>query len=131
MNDQRSLKAIWQIFLLVGSLLWAPIWGHWHNVEHGVLRVHSVSTDAHIHHDHGDAHVDTLREQGSDPLGHSAGSDLCQVLDHLAHADHLIASSAAWAMPRLSAQPSIFNARASVDHERWSRPQVRAPPALI
>ncbi len=131
MNDQRPFKAIWQIFLLMGALLWAPIWGQWHGVEHGVLQTHSVSAAPHIHHDHGDARADALSEQGSDPLGHSAGSDLCQVLDHLAHADHLIASSAAWATPRLSAQPSIFNVRASVDHERWSRPQARAPPALI
>jgi hypothetical protein len=131
MNSPRARWGLWQTFLLLVALWWAPIWGHWHGVAHRTLPTGFVSVDVSISHAHGVGVARIRSEQGSNHLGHPVGSDLCQVFDHLAHADRLIASIVAWSTPRQAAQPSIFHARSSFDHDRWSHPQARAPPALI
>ena len=123
MSFARSRLPTWLNFLLVWALLWAPVWGQWHGIEHSTKLMLSSSEGQHEAHAHQDA--------DADPLGHEAGSELCQVLDHLAHADPLSASSTAWSASMVPTQAPVFRLAFSPDRVLWSPAQARAPPALI
>ncbi|PUE51108.1 hypothetical protein B9Z45_15000 [Limnohabitans sp. 2KL-17] len=135
MNFARIRWPIWQIGLLVWALLWAPVWGQWHGIVHSAELALSAPAGLHAGHTHeeNDAHEedDAHEENDADHSGHSAGSDLCRVLDHLAHADSLNAPLLAWSAPMLSVQAPVFWAAFLRGHDRWSLAQARAPPALI
>ena len=131
MSISRVRRSIWLNFLLVVALLWVPIWGQWHGIEHRDLQVLSASTDLHQTHAHEDTSTDPSVDPGADHSGHVAGSDLCQVLDHLAPTDRLSTPNTHWSAPMVPPQALLFQAHFSLDHDRWSQPQARAPPALI
>lgn len=131
MSISRVRRSIWLILVLVVALLWAPIWGQWHGIEHRDLQ--AVSAPAHRHQIHANQVESAGASVGSDAdySGHVAGSGLCQVLDHLAHTDRMSTPNTAWSAPMVPAQAPLFLAHFSPDHDRWSQPQARAPPALI
>ena len=135
MSISRVRRSIWLSLVLVGALLWAPIWGQWHGIEHRDLQALSAPTVWHQPHGHehalGDRTADPSGAPNADHSGHVAGSGLCQVLDHLAHTDWLSTPNTAWSAPMVPAQAPLFLAHFSPDHDRWSQPQARAPPALI
>jgi len=131
MNFVRARQSVWLSVLLLGALLWASIWGQWHGIGHRDLSSLSAPLGLSSTHGHGDTHARPAGDLPFDPLGHDAGSNLCQVLDHLAHADRLDTSATAWSAPMVPAQAPLFLAHFSLDHHRWSQPQARAPPALI
>ena len=79
----RALPALW----LVAALLWAPLWGQWHGIAHSLRQALAAPTVA--------ASVQAAPLVGDTDEGHSAGSALCQVLDHLGHASALNA----WPVP--------------------------------
>lgn len=118
----RALPALW----LVAALLWAPIWGQWHGIAHQLrqtLAGPSVAASVQT--------VQTVQSAGDTDEGHSAGSALCQVLDHLGHASALSAWPvqlaaltwpAFWPAEAVSAEP--------VARACWT-PQARAPPHWI
>ncbi len=131
MNFLRARQSVWLSVLLLGALLWASIWGQLHGIGHRDLP--SLSAPLGLSSTHG-PEVTCAKPSGDlpfDPLGHDAGSNLCQVLDHLAHADRMGTSAAVWSAPMVPAQTPLFLAHLSFDHDRWSQPQARAPPALI
>ena len=129
MNFARIRLPNWQTGLLVWALLLAPVWGQWHGIVHSAELALSAPAGLHAGHAHeeNDAHT----ENDADHSGHAAGSELCQVLDHLAHADSLNASLLAWSAPMLPVQAPVFWAAFLRGHDRWSLAQARAPPALI
>ena len=127
MSFTRSRLPNWLSFLLVWALLWTPLWAHWHRIAHSTPQ--GVSAPIGIH----EAHTGEDVQAASEPAlgGHAAGSELCQVLDHLAHAERLRASTSAWSAPRVPAQAPVFQFAISVDQDLWSPAQARAPPVLI
>lgn len=120
----RSRWPLWQTLVLVWALLWAPLWGQWHEQTHRLGQALGVS-------------VSQLGMPGdadlaqTDSVDHAAGSALCHVLDHLAHADRLIA--VALALPSVMAPMPVPWLRPALawGHDRWLAAQARAPPALI
>ena len=131
MGISRARSSLWLSFWLVVALLWAPIWGQWHGIEHRDLQAVSAKADAYQTHGYEDALAVSSAGSGADLWGHDAGSDLCQLLDHLGHSDRLITANGAWSAPMVPVQAPLFLAHFSLDHHRWSQPQARAPPALI
>jgi len=69
----RAALTLW----LVAALLWAPIWGQWHGIAHQVQQVVSAPVPS------------ASLVAGDQDDGHTQGSALCQVLDHLVHASGL------------------------------------------
>lgn len=125
MHFSRSRLPYWLSFLLVWALLWTPLWAHWHRIAHSTPQGHTAPAGLHT--------AQAVAKAGIQPElgGHDAGSELCQVLDHLAHAERLSTAKALWTAPKLPARsPSLDLASAAQAH-RWSPAQARAPPALI
>ncbi len=115
----RFAPTLW----LVVALLWAPIWGQWHNIAHRVHLVHQVVTVA-------DSAPDSAF-QGHHSEDHAAGSALCQVLAHLGEASAL----ASWPVGVLlqGLPQAVLPSLACWSHGhrlRWAI-QARAPPAQI
>ncbi|WP_295502736.1 DUF2946 family protein [Limnohabitans sp. Rim8] len=136
MSFPRARLPRWLNILLVGALLWAPLWGHLHGIEHGIEpgTRQALTTSAELHEAHAHAlHAqDDHRHEGhSDALGHEADSDLCRVLDHLSHAERLIATNAPGLAPMVAMAALKFRADSHSDQHLWSPAQARAPPALI
>ena len=122
----------WLNGLLVAAVLWAPLWGLWHGIEHGPRQAFSSSSglheaQAHEHHGHA-AHAD---DGHADPLGHAAKTDLCHILDHLAQAERLTPSNVVGSAPTMATRTPIFRSAFSPGQDLWSPAQARAPPALI
>ena len=122
----------WLNGLLVAAVLWAPLWGLWHGIEHGPRQAFSSSSglqEAHVPEDHGHAaHAD---DGHSDPLGHAAKTDLCHILDHLSQAERLTPSNVVGTAPTMATRTPIFRSAFSPGQDLWSPAQARAPPALI
>ena len=127
MSFTRSRLPNWLSFLLVWALLWTPLWAHWHRIAHSTPQ--GISAPIGLHEAH--AAEDGQSASESELGGHAAGSELCLVLDHLAHAERLSASTAAWTSPRVPAQAPVFELAFSSDQDLWSPAQARAPPVLI
>lgn len=127
MSFTRSRLPNWLSFLLVWALLWTPLWAHWHRIAHSTPQGGSAPIGLHEAH----AAEDGQAARESAIGGHAAGSELCLVLDHLAHAERLSASIAAWTAPRVPGQAPVFELVISPDQDLWSPAQARAPPALI
>ena len=122
----------WLNGLLVAAVLWAPLWGLWHGIEHGPRQAFSSSSglqEAHAPEDHGHAaHAD---DGHSDPLGHAAKTDLCHILDHLSQAERLSTPCSPGLAPMVAMALPISRVAFSADQDLWSPAQARAPPALI
>jgi hypothetical protein len=127
MSHSRSNRAIWQSFLLIWALLWTPIWGQWHAIAHSDLQASSVT----VRLQPGQAQDDQKVASSGDPVGHAAGSDLCKIFDHLTPSDGLNATQTAWSTSMVAVQSAIALGAVFSDHDRWSHPPARAPPALI
>ncbi len=86
-------------WLISLSLLLACVWGQWHRVAHDTVPGVSaaVLSDAVVMAAVG-SEVAGPDAALSDAAGHTAGSALCRVLDHLAHSDGM-ACAAALDMP--------------------------------
>jgi len=108
----RAALTLW----LVAALLWAPIWGQWHGIAHQVQQAVTAPAAA------------VAPTAGDQDEGHTQGSSLCQVLDHLGHASGLAQSSP---QAHLLVLPSVAPVLAlAVDaglQACWT-PQARAPP---
>ena len=109
----RAALTLW----LVAALLWVPIWGQWHGIAHPIQQV--VSTPA-------------MSSAAGDPDdGHTQGSALCQVLDHLGHASGLALGAAQVSLLQLpTALPVLALAIDAGVRACWT-PQARAPPHWI
>ena len=115
----RALPALW----LVAALLWAPIWGQWHGIAHQLRQALAAPTVA--------ASVQMASAVGDTDEAHSAGSALCQVLDHLGHANALSAwpvQLVALTWPALVPAETVQTGPAA--RNGWT-PQARAPPHWI
>ena len=113
----RAASTLW----LVLALLWAPIWGQWHGIAHQVRQAVAAPT-----------HAPTVAASvvGDMDEGHTPGSALCQVLDHLGHAHALSAwplHVSLWLLPTLVPVDVAFPA---VAIQPCRTPPARAPPAL-
>lgn len=118
--------------LLVWALLWAPIWGQWHGIVHGTELALSAPAELHAEHEGHEGHEGhSHEEKDAKHVGHAAGSELCQVLDHQAHADSLNASQVDWSAPMVPGQAPGWRVSVLWGHDRWTLAQARAPPALI
>jgi hypothetical protein len=114
-SGSRAALTLW----LVAALLWAPIWGQWHGIAHQVQQ--AVSAPASV----------VSGKVGDLDHGHTQGSALCQVLDHLGHASGLAQSTAqALALPLLAALPVLVLAMGAGLSACWTT-QARAPPHWI
>ncbi len=108
----RAALTLW----LVAALLWAPIWGQWHGIAHQVQQ--AVTAPA--------AALDPTA--GDQDEGHTQGSSLCQVLDHLGHASGLTQSTTqAHLLVLPSVAPVLVLAVDAGVQACWT-PQARAPP---
>ncbi len=115
----RAALTLW----LVAALLWAPIWGQWHGIAHQVQQA-LVSV--------------TATSAPSVPLaaadqdhGHTQGSALCQVLDHLGHASGLALGAAqTLPLPLPAALPVLAQIIGAGLKVCWTT-QARAPPHWI
>jgi hypothetical protein len=108
---------------LVMALLWAPIWGQWHGIVHQVQQVVTVSATA-------SAQAESVGQTAMDD-GHEVGSALCQVLDHLGHANALTAWPvwAGLAVLPMAAPSGLW--LSSHGQQPWWPAQARAPPHRI
>lgn len=132
MSFARSSLPRWLNILLLGALLWAPLWGQWHGIAHGTRQAFSVPVEWHEGHVLAGPVQDEHRHEGHlADLGHEADSDLCSVLDHLSQAERLSASCSPGPAPMGTTAPPIFRLAFSSDRDRWSPAQARAPPVLI
>lgn len=140
MNFSRLRLPIWLHTLLVAALLWAPLWGHLHNIGHGIEQGMAPSTwqalsvSAGLHQAHapdGHVHGEHRHKGHSDDLGHEVDADLCRVLDHLSQAERLSAPCTPSLAPMVAKESPIFRVAFSTDQELWSPAQARAPPVLI
>lgn len=117
----RAALTLW----LVAALLWAPIWGQWHGIAHQVQQV-LVSTAA--------APVpvpSATLAAGDQDHGHTQGSSLCQVLDHLGHASGLaLGTSQTLPLPLPAALPVLAQVMGAGLRVCWTT-QARAPPRWI
>ena len=140
MSFSRSRLPVWLHTLLVVALLWAPLWGHLHNIGHGSEHVSERGTRhallapgelqaAHAHAEH--VHDEHRHEGHSDALGHEADADLCRLLDHLSQAERLSAPCSPGLAPMVAMALPISRVAFSADQDLWSPAQARAPPALI
>ena len=115
----RAASTLW----LVLALLWAPIWGQWHGIAHQVRQAVAVAAPT---------HAPTVAASVVDDMdeGHTPGSALCQVLDHLGHAHALSAwplHVSLWLLPAFVPVEVAFPA---VAIQPCRTPPARAPPAL-
>ena len=108
----RAASTLW----LVVALLWAPIWGQWHGIAHQVRQ--AVAAPA-----------ATVPVAGDMDEGHAQGSALCQVLDHLGHANALSAWPVLASLLLLPAFAPVAVALPAVALWPCRTPQARAPPA--
>jgi hypothetical protein len=132
MSFSRSRLPVWLHTLLVAALLWAPLWGQWHGIEHGSGQAISSPDVLHEAHAHAGHEQDEQAHEGhSHALGHEADADLCRVLDHLSQAERLSAPCSPSLAPRVAMVPPIFRVAFSPDQDLWSSAQARAPPVLI
>jgi hypothetical protein len=113
----RAASTLW----LVLALLWAPIWGQWHGIAHQVRQAVAAPT-----------HVATVAASvvGDMDEGHTPGSALCQVLDHLGHAHALSAWPLHVSLLLLPAFVPDEVAFPPVAIQPCRTPPARAPPAL-
>ncbi len=106
---------------LVAALLWAPIWGQWHGIEHQVhqtaVAVNQVS--------------DSASASAHDSEGHVAGSSLCQVFDHLGHTSALAVWLVQMSLPILPSVALAGPGSAPISLLVWWAVQARAPPVQI
>lgn len=108
----RAALTLW----LIAALLWAPIWGQSHGIAHQLRQAAAPAAVA----------APVLVEQDQ---GHTPGSALCQVLDHLGHASALTAWPLATAVGALpSSLPVVAMGCAVVLRPLWAAP-ARAPPS--
>ena len=117
----RAASTLW----LVLALLWAPIWGQWHGIAHQVRQAVAAPI-------HAPTHEATVAASvvGDMDEGHTQGSALCQVLDHLGHAHALSAwplHVSLWLLPAFVPDEVAFPAVAA---QACRTPPARAPPAL-
>ena len=117
----RAASTLW----LVLALLWAPIWGQWHGIAHQVRQAVAAPI-------HAPTHEATVAASvvGDMDEGHTQGSALCQVLDHLGHAHALSAwplHVSLWLLPAFVPVEVAFPA---VAIQPCRTPPARAPPAL-
>lgn len=132
MSFPRSRLPVWLHTLLVAALLWGPLWGHWHGIEHGSGRTLSAQAKGIEKHVHAERAQNEQAHKGHSPsLGHEADTDLCRVLDHLSQAERLGASCSDDPAPIGVTEQPTFRAAVSSDQDLWSSAQARAPPALI
>jgi hypothetical protein len=132
MSFARSRLPRWFNTLLLGALLWAPLWGQWHGIAHGTRPALSAPVEWHEGHVFAGPVQDGPRHEAHvADLGHEADSDLCRVLDHLSQAERLSASCSPGLAPMGTTAPPIFGLAFFSDRDRWSPAQARAPPVLI
>jgi hypothetical protein len=113
----RALPALW----LVAALLWAPIWGQWHGITHPLRLALGAPEVA----------ATVLSAPIAADEGHAQGSALCQVLDHLGHANGLIAWPVQAVFVALSkASPAGVAHSEPAARTGWTL-QARAPPHWI
>ena len=106
----RAASTLW----LVVALLWAPIWGQWHGIAHQVQQAVVVPLgDNAVHQDD----------------GHTLGSALCQVLDHLGHASALSAWPLQASLLLLTPLAPVVAALPAVAARPCWTPPPRAPPS--
>ena len=136
----RSRLPVWLQTLLVAALLWAPLWGHLHNIGHGIehrmeagtrhaLFAPAVQHEVHAHAGH--VHDEHRHEGYSEPLGHEADADLCRLLDHLSQAERLSSPYSPSLAPMVAMALPQFRRVFSPDQDLWSPAQARAPPVMI
>ena len=108
----RAALTLW----LIAALLWAPIWGQSHGIAHQLRQAAAPAAVA----------APVLVEQDQ---GHTPGSALCQVLDHLGHVSALTAWPLAMALGGLpSSVPVLATWCAVALRPLWAAP-ARAPPS--
>jgi len=104
-------------WLLGLSLLLCSVWGQWHRVAHESLFPETLAA--------------APSDAGHDHSGHEAGGALCQVLDHLAHADSLSSTPPAAALPALVRVAPAAVAASQVIASAHRHFQARAPPFSV
>lgn len=114
----RSVRSSAVFAWLLGlSLLLSSVWGQWHRVAHeSWLPAASLVAPSEIGHDHS---------------GHEPGSALCQVLDHLAHADGLNFALPALALSALACVAPVAVAASQEPASAHRYFQARAPPFSV
>ena len=106
----RAALTLW----LVVALLWAPIWGQWHGIAHQVQQAVVVPLgDNAVHQDD----------------GHTLGSALCQVLDHLGHASALASWPVVASLVHLPVALSVRQTGNDTALRPWWPTLARAPPS--
>jgi hypothetical protein len=108
----RAALTLW----LVAALLWAPIWGQWHGIAHQVQQAVTAPAAA------------VAPTAGDQHEGHTQGSSLCQVLDHLGHASGLAQSSALTHLLVLPSVAPVLVLAVDAGQQACWTPQARAPP---
>ena len=124
----RAASTLW----LVLALLWAPIWGQWHGIAHQVRQAVAVAAPTHAATTDAPTHAATVAASvvGDMDEGHTPGSALCQVLDHLGHAHALSAWPLHVSLLLLPAFVPVEVAFPAVAIQPCRTPPARAPPAL-